>query len=103
MSRAFPGLFCRRGRGVIKAEKIRVLAALVTVVAVATVLITPDPSDDIHGIVHPNKIIKTVRTFATFPVPILVPVLALAEQSYLDFPAGSTPRSVLRMICTYRC
>jgi len=80
---------------------VRALLALLIVASIATILITPDPSDDVLGILHQH------HTFASLPVfvkllrhTLLVPFCAPSHNSSADF---SHPCELLEMVCTHLC
>jgi len=78
-----------------------ILLGLLLVVAVATVLITPDPTDDVHGIVRSHRTLYPA--IAGIAVPTALTLLP-AEQ--LDHKQSSTQfatSSLLQLICTFRC
>jgi hypothetical protein len=81
-------------------KKIAALAALVVVFAVATVLITPDASDDIHGIRRPHEGIKIYPSMS----PLVIPLIFLFLDSlHIDSSWNATSHDLFRLICTYRC
>ena len=80
--------------------KIRTLLALLVVVAVVTVLVTPDPSDDIYGILRPHKVIKTHGLATMFGIAM---VLAFVERSFYTSSQDVTSKNLLKLICRYRC
>lgn len=77
-----------------------VLIALLIVAALATVLVTPDPTDDVHAVMHS---LKTMHALAI--ALFLPPVLALLITTG---PPGSQPANAalaksLQLLCTCRC
>ena len=76
------------------------IIALLVVVAVVTVLVTPDPSDDVQGILRPHKVIKTHGLATMFGIAM---VLAFVERSYTTSSQDVTSQNLLKLICTYRC
>jgi len=78
-------------------------AALLVVLALTVVLVTPDPTDDIPGILHSQKLVKMVKSLPFLSVAIILPDSASCEQQYLDFQASSNPQGLVQMICSYRC
>jgi len=87
----------------IKTRKIGFLAALVVVLAVATVLITPDPTDDVDGILHPHRVSKIFEQISIVSILASLLTSRSAERFYVGFSIDSAPQAVFRMICTYRC
>lgn len=87
----------------IKTENFRFLAAVIVVLAVITILVTPDPTDDIDGILHSHRITKALAQISSLPIAALVLLLPSAEQFYLRFPTDSSSQSNYRLLCTYRC
>ena len=76
------------------------LIALLVVTAVATVLITPDPTDDVHAILGSHQTLHAPA--ATF---LLLPLLALLMTGK---PFGSQTELAaagksLQLLCTCRC
>jgi len=88
---------------VIKTRKIGFLAALVLVIAVATILITPDPTDDVDGLLRPPKVIKIFGQMSGVVTAAILSTLPSARRSYLDQAGDLTQQSRLPMICAYRC
>ena len=86
-----------------KTDKLRFLAAVVLVLAVATILVTPDSTDDIDGILHSHRMTKALAQISSLPIAALVLLLPSGKQSYLRFPTGSSSQSNYRLLCTYRC
>jgi hypothetical protein len=86
---------------VIKVSKIGFLAALLVVFAVAIVLITPDPTDDIHGILHQRN--RATHTLALMHVPAIAAVSPSAERWHSESSQDAATRSVFEFTCTYRC
>ena len=75
------------------------LLALLLALAVATIQITPDPTDDVYGVVRPHK-----------PLPERMVTLASVAFSTMFFmghadwsrsPGLITP-NLLQLLCTYR-
>lgn len=77
-----------------------VLIALLVVTAVTTVLITPDPTDDVHAVMRPHKILH-----APAAALLLVPVLALliADKQHGSQAANAAAGKSLQLLCTCRC
>ena len=87
----------------IKTGKIRFLAALVVVIAVATILATPDPTDDVTGILQSHRVVKSLKPISIWPIAAILQNLPSTQRSFIDFPADSTSQNVFRMSCSYRC
>lgn len=81
----------------IKTHKIEFLAIAVLVIAVATILITPDLTDDVDGLLHPHKVVKMFEQASTIATALSAG--SSLEQSYLN----SSSQTVLQMVPTYRC
>jgi hypothetical protein len=76
------------------------LTALLVVIAVATVLITPDPTDDVHGVFRSDK------TLAAAVVAVvsasLYSQLSTDNENFGPLPELST-LNLLKLLCTCRC
>ena len=82
-----------------RTSQIGLLAALLIVLAITVVLITPDPTDDIAGILRPQKIVKLLLV-AALVIPTIV---QLAEGPYVESNRIVISRDLFRYICAYRC
>ncbi|HEY1262955.1 MAG TPA: hypothetical protein VGF06_05490 [Terriglobales bacterium] len=76
------------------------MAAALVILAVATILVTPDPADDVLGVLHKHHLMHVAPVFAG----VLQPVLLLA--SFL--PAGLASRrsesaDLFDLICVRLC
>lgn len=78
---------------------IRTFVALLLIVTVATILITPDPTDDVNGLVHPQKIIGALSLIST---PGLSLTLLLAARLQVTSSQHATSADLLRLICICR-
>lgn len=77
-----------------------ILLGLLLVVAVATVLITPDPTDDVHGIVRSHRTLHpTIAGIAVATALTLHPAEQLDGKQSSEFATSS----LLQLICTFRC
>jgi len=82
----------------------RVALVVVVIFSIAYVLISPDLTDDVNGVLRPNHPAKAQRLVSlSLPQsPILVIVTFL-----LSMPPGSTQRLItlelLDLVCVYRC
>ena len=82
----------------------RVALVVVVIFSIAYVLISPDLTDDVNGVLRPNHPAKAQRLVGlSLPQsPILVIVTFL-----LSMPPGSTQRLItlelLDLVCVYRC
>jgi hypothetical protein len=86
----------------------RVLLGLLLIVAVAGVLITPDPADDIHAVLRQQEI-------SGAPSSVFAPAAALARLSAvsltllfvhrrnLSSSVSPAAADLLRVFCTWRC
>ena len=74
--------------------------ALLIVIAVATIVITPDPTDDVDGILRSPHPLRSPSLRASVGVSlVLFSLAALAASS----PPIPTTSNLLRLICTFRC
>ena len=76
------------------------IALVLLIIVLATVLITPDPTDDVEGIVRPHRTLNpSLIAFS------LVQLLTLfgAERLYISRGSGPSSPSVLRFLCVFRC
>jgi hypothetical protein len=79
----------------------RVLLALLIIVSVATILITPDPSDDVVGVLHQQHSIGFLPVFVKLVCPT---TLALFCDPSKDSSAHfSRISDFLEMVCTHLC
>jgi len=81
-------------------RKISVFLALLIVIAVATIIITPDPTDDVDAILrshHPLKSPSLGASVGVWLVLFSLAVLAPASPPILAKP------NLLRLNCTCRC
>ncbi len=76
------------------------LIALLVITAVATVLITPDPTDDVHAVMRPHKMLH-----ASAVALLLVPLLALliTDKQPGSQAANAAAVKSLQLLCTCRC
>jgi len=81
-------------------RKSSVFFALLVVIAVATIVITPDPTDDVDAILHSHHALKSPSLGASVGVSLALFSLAASAAS---FPPISTTPNLLRLICTFRC
>lgn len=77
-----------------------VLVALLIVVALATVLVTPDPTDDVHAVMHSHKTMH-VPAIALFLPPVLA--LLITGRSPGSQSANAASAKSLQLLCTCRC
>ena len=82
-----------------RTSQIGLLAALLIVLAITVVLITPDPTDDIAGILRPQKIVKLLLVSAL----VIPTIVQLAEGPYVESNRIVISRDLFRYICAYRC
>lgn len=77
-----------------------VLIALLVVTALATVLITPDPTDDVHAVMRPHR-----TQHAPAIALLLLPLLALlVAGKHQGSQAATVPLAKsLQLLCTCRC
>ncbi len=78
----------------------RVLVLLLLVTAVATVLITPDPTDDIRVVVRPHKTLHApVAAFCATYLLLLLGAGLLRRSRALHLVSHNS----LQLLCTCRC
>jgi len=79
--------------------KISAAVSLLVVVAVASVLITPDPTDDLQGTLHPHKTIKCHSLVLTSGLSHA----SFAERLHITPHTNVTPPPLPRLLCVFRC
>jgi len=82
---------------------VRIAMALACAFSIAYVLITPDPTDDVTGILRPGlaKAQKLALSFAQLPAQ---PTVMLRLFSGLPGPAQRlTTSEIAALFCIYRC
>ena len=77
-----------------------VFLALLVVIAVATIVITPDPTDDVDGILRSHHPLRSPSLGESVGVWLVLFSLAALDASSPSIP--TTP-NLLRLICTSRC
>jgi hypothetical protein len=82
----------------------RAALAVVAIFSIVFVLITPDPTDDVDGVVRPNHT-ATAQTIVSLPVPpsailVLVPFLLPIRPSATQ---RLTTSELLDLVCVCRC
>jgi len=78
----------------------RMFLALLIVIAVATILITPDTTDDVNGLLRSHQTLKSLSLGASVGISLVLISLAASTASSPPVPTTS---DLLRLICTYRC
>jgi hypothetical protein len=82
----------------------RVALAVVAIFSIAYVLITPDLTDDVEGVLRPNHTAKA-QTVVSLPLP-QSPILVIVP-SLLSAPRSATQRlttsQLLDLVCVCRC
>ena len=78
----------------------RMFLALLIVIAVATILITPDTTDDVNGLLRSHQTLKWLSLSASVGISLVLISLAASTASSPPVPTTS---DLLRLICTYRC
>lgn len=76
------------------------LSALLLVLALATVLITPDPTDDVHGVVRSHRMLHTAVVAIASPSLLILHFANEADRSQSSQPTTS---DLLKLLCTCRC
>jgi hypothetical protein len=82
----------------------RVALAVVVIFSIAYVLITPDPTDDVDGVLRPNHTAKAQR-IVSLPLP-LSPILAIVAFLLPIRPNAIrrlTTSELLDLVCVCRC
>jgi len=79
----------------------KVVVALLVVVAVATVLISPDPTDDVTGILHQH--IKLQKLAAILAQPVSVPSLGLVVVLHAARSTVRLPDDIVSLTCVRLC
>jgi len=92
-------MFCDQKIALRVTTKISAAVALLVVVAVAAVLITPDPTDDLQGTLHPHKTIKYQSVVLT---PGFSPA-SFAARLHVTPHTNVTSAAQLRLLCVFRC
>jgi len=77
-------------------RKATTLTVLLVVLAVATILISPDPTDDVDGVLCSHQ---TIKILAKFSIPKLT--LTVVTHFQLLLPIASADSS--RLLCGLRC
>jgi len=81
-------------------RKFSLFLALLVVIAVTTIVITPDPTDDVDAILRSHHPLKSLTLGASVGVSLVLSSLAAWAAS--SSPIPTTP-NLLRLICTCRC
>lgn len=81
--------------------KIGAVVAIVLAVAVVSVLVTPDPTDDVEAILHPGKAIQ-VQALALVSAPTVTLIAPATRRLQMDATPNVTP-SLLQLLCSCRC
>lgn len=78
--------------------------ALLVIVAVATVLITPDPTDDVCGIVHGHTLLKLQRLAAVVGAYVTPTTSVIAASlTHPAFASDPATPDLLALVCTRLC
>jgi hypothetical protein len=86
---------------VLLATKVGFFFALVIIVAVASILITPDPTDDVDAIVHLRKVVYA-QSLTHVPVPSVALIVRARGPLYV-FVSSNVISRVFDLLCTCRC
>ena len=81
-------------------QKFSVFFALLVVLAVTTIVITPDPTDDVDAILRSHHPLKSPSLGPSVGVSLVL--FSLAALAASSPPIPTTP-NLLRLICTARC
>jgi hypothetical protein len=82
---------------------VKICACLLVIVAVATILITPDPADDVPGVLH--HILKLQKAVAVWGGGLLSSIALLPGTSITPVVSAYAPESpeLLTLLCTRLC
>jgi hypothetical protein len=82
---------------------VRVALVVVAIFSIAYVLISPDPTDDVNGILRPNHSAKAQR-ITSLPVPES-PILVVVPFLLSMHPSATrlTTSELLNLVCVCRC
>jgi hypothetical protein len=83
-----------------RSSLLTVLIALLIAGALATVLITPDPTDDVHAVVRPHT---TPHIPAVVFLLLPLPLLLMAGKLHGSQMADAASTKSLQLLCTCRC
>lgn len=83
------------------ATKVGTLLTLVLIVAVAVILITPDPIDDVDAIVHLGKVVRA-QTLTLVSALNIALIVRASERLCVVGPSNVTSR-LLDLLCACRC
>jgi len=86
---------------VLLGTKVGFFFALVLIMAVASILITPDLTDDVDAIVHLRKVVHA-QAVTHLPVPNVALMVRARGPLYVVVSSNVTSR-VLDLLCTCRC
>jgi hypothetical protein len=80
---------------------VKVIVGLLIILAVTTILVTPDPSDDVMGVVHPHNAVHAQLVFLSLihDVPLLTGSLVVRENE----PQAIHPTDVVDLVCARLC
>jgi small-conductance mechanosensitive channel len=85
-------------------RSLMVALAVIAIFSIAYVLITPDPNDDIDGVLRPNRPIKVQRLLAvSIPQFQIVAILAFYLFTAPSFSRRLTASELLDFVCVCRC
>ncbi len=80
---------------------VKVVLALLIVLSVATILATPDPTDDVMGVLHQQHMVLAQLVF--LGLIHIVPLL-ITSSSVPDTPAEAPPSlNLLDLVCVRLC
>jgi hypothetical protein len=80
----------------------RVALAVIAILSIAYVLITPDPTDDVEGVLRPNYSAQRIVSLPLprSPVLVIVPFLSSIPPSAIQ---RLTTSELLDLVCVCRC
>jgi hypothetical protein len=79
----------------------RIVVALLIVVAVATVLISPDPTDDVTGVLHQH--VKLQKLAAILMISMDLVIAQLAAFALKDAITSSASHDIFSLLCVRLC
>jgi hypothetical protein len=81
----------------------QVVLVLLAIFSIVYVLATPDPSDDVNGVLRPNHFGKVLKLALCVVLPLApqAAIFRLSIQSNSNQP--STTLELVDLFCTYRC
>jgi hypothetical protein len=79
---------------------VKVTVIVIAVLAVAAILVTPDPRDDVLGVLHKAQLSALHLSGAVLPLLLLSPILTMAQPAPSYHPDSS---GLLDLVCVRLC